>query len=106
MKHDILIVAVVSLVTVAIRFLPFIVFRESENVPESITYLGRALPSAVMGMLVIYCLKDISFTAAPYGIPELVCAALTAGAYLWKKDTSISVVIGTVLYMLMIQKVF
>lgn len=106
MKHEILAVVLISAVTILIRFLPFIIFRDSTQVPESITYLGKALPGAVMGMLVIYCLKDVSFLAPPYGIPELICAALTAGAYLWKKDTSFSVVIGTVLYMILIQKVF
>ena len=106
MKHDIITVAIVSAVTIVIRFLPFAVFRDSDHVPGSITYLGRALPGAVMGMLVVYCMKDISFTIPPYGIPELTAALLTALTYLWKKDTSLSVVTGTVLYMLLVQKVF
>ena len=101
MMHDILIVAMISIVTVAVRFLPFIVFRDRKEVPETVRYLGRVLPGAVMGMLVVYCLKDIDFTASGYGLPQILSVAVTAAAYFWKKDTSISVITGTACYMLL-----
>ncbi len=99
--HDILIVAVISAVTVQIRFLPFIVFRDKDDVPESVRYLGEVLPGAVMGMLVVYCLKDIDLAAAGHGVPQILSVVVTGAAYLWKKDTSLSVIIGTVCYMLL-----
>ena len=101
MMHDILIVAVISIVTVAVRFLPFIVFRDQEDVPETVRYLGKVLPGAVMGMLVVYCLKDINLAAPGYGLPQILSVAVTAAAYFWKKDTSISVITGTACYMLL-----
>ncbi len=100
MMHDVLTVAVVSAVTIAVRFLPFIVFRKAEDVPETIRYLGKVLPGAVMGMLVIFCLKDIDFAATRHGAGELISVALTAASYLWKKDTSLSVIIGTACYLI------
>lgn len=101
MMHDILIVAVISIVTVAVRFLPFIVFRDQEDVPETVRYLGKVLPGAVMGMLVVYCLKDINLAEPGYGLPKILSVAVTAAAFLWKKDTSVSVITGTACYMLL-----
>ena len=101
MMHDVLTVAVISAVTVAVRFLPFVFFRKAEDVPETVKYLGKVLPGAVMGMLVIFCLKDLDLMAAGHGITELLSAAVTAASYLWKKDTSLSVIIGTACYMLL-----
>lgn len=69
-------------------------------------YLGRVLPYAAMGMLVVYCLKDVKLTAAPYGLPELLSVALVAGLHIWKRNTLLSIGAGTVCYMLLIQLVF
>ena len=99
--HDILIVAVISAVTVMIRFLPFIIFWDKDDVPETVRYLGEVLPGAVMGMLVVYCLKDIDLTAAGHGVPQILSVIATAAAYLWRKDTSLSVIIGTACYMIL-----
>ena len=104
--HDILLVAVVALVTILLRFLPFWIFGENRATPPLIAYLGQVLPFAIMGMLVVYCLKDISFTAAPFGIPELLGCAAVALLHIWKRSTLLSIGLGTVFYMLLVQLVF
>ncbi len=99
-----ILIAVMAIVTALLRFLPFIVFKRST--PEYISYLGRVLPSALIGMLVIYCLKDVSVTAAPHGLPELMAAAVVVGLQAWKRNSLLSILSGTVVYMLMVQLVF
>ena len=73
--HDILLVLVMAAVTACIRFAPFVVFRK--KTPEAVKYLGRVLPFAVMGMLMVYCLKDVTLLSWPHGLPEAICIALT-----------------------------
>lgn len=97
-------IAVMAGVTILLRFLPFLIFRH--RVPAYVSYLGRVLPSAIIGMLVIYCLKDMTITAHPFGLPELISAACVAGVQAWKRNSLISILTGTVLYMFMIQIVF
>lgn len=97
-------VAVMAAVTVLTRFLPFLVFRK--KTPKYITYLGNVLPPAIIGMLVIYCLKDVSFAAAPFGLPELIAAASVVGLQAWKRNSLVSILLGTVIYMVLIQLVF
>lgn len=104
--HGILIVAVISLVTIGLRFLPFLIFNGKRSTPEFVTYLGRILPYAIMGMLVVYCLKGISITAAPYGLPEFIACVAVVLLHLWKRNTLISIVGGTVCYMFLAQVVF
>lgn len=104
--HDVLLVAVVALVTVCLRFLPFWIFGEKRTTPTLITYLGQVLPFAIMGMLVVYCLKDVRFTSAPFGAPELICCAIVAALHIWKRNTLLSIGAGTVCYMLLVQLVF
>ena len=100
MKSGIL-VAVMALVTMVLRFLPFLVFRK--RTPPYITYLGRVLPAAIIGMLVIYCLKDVSFLAAPYGLPELVAVGCVVGIQIWKRSSILSILCGTAVYMALIR---
>ena len=76
--HAVLLMAVTALVTMGLRFLPFLIFREGKKAPALLTYLGKVLPFAIMGMLVVYCLKGIRLTEAPYGIPELLGCAIVA----------------------------
>ena len=104
--HGVLIVAVISLVTIGLRFLPFLIFNGKRSTPEFVTYLGRILPYAIVGMLVVYCLKGISITAAPYGLPEFIACVAVVLLHLWKRNTLISIVGGTVCYMLFVQVVF
>jgi len=100
-----LLIAVVSLVTIALRFFPFLIFGERKT-PEKITYLGRVLPYAIMAMLVVYCLKGISFVKMPFGIPELLGVGCVVLLHLWKRNTLISIAGGTICYMMLIQLVF
>ena len=99
-------VAVCALVTAVLRFLPFLIFGENRKTPAVIAYLGQVLPFAIMGMLVVYCLKDISFASAPFGLPELIGCAAVAGLHVWKRSTLLSIGAGTVIYMLLVQFVF
>ena len=103
-SHAAVLVAVMSAVTVLLRFLPFWVFRK--KVPAYITYLGKVLPAAIIGMLVIYCLKDTVITAAPFGAPELIAAALVVLLQAWKRNALLSILGGTAVYMLLVQLVF
>lgn len=104
--HSVWIIVVAALVTMATRFLPFLIFRGSRKTPDIIVYLGKVLPYAIMGMLVVYCLKDVSFLSAPYGIPELLGCAAVAALHLWKRNTLLSIGVGTVFYMVLVQLVF
>ncbi|MGM9590691.1 MAG: branched-chain amino acid transporter permease [Faecousia sp.] len=104
--HSILIIAVTALVTVFLRFLPFLIFGENRETPPVIAYLGQVLPFAIMGMLVVYCLKDVSLLAAPFGIPEAIACALVAGLHIWKRNTLLSIGGGTLCYMLLVQLLF
>ena len=104
--HSALIVAVVALVTIGLRFLPFVIFSGSKPVPPFVAYLGKVLPYAIMGMLVVYCLRGTHIAAAPHGLPELISCALVTILHLWKRNTLISIMGGTACYMLLVQLVF
>lgn len=104
--HAALIVLVGALVTAATRFLPFLIFGSSRKTPDIIVYLGKVLPYAIMGMLVVYCLKDASFLQYPYGIPEILGCLIVAGLHIWKRNSLLSIGVGTVAYMLLVQFVF
>ena len=104
--HTALIIAVAAVVTMVLRFLPFLIFGENRKTPPIIAYLGQVLPYAIMGMLVVYCLKGISFAVAPFGLPEIIAGFLVVLLYVWKRNTLISITAGTVCYMLLIQTVF
>lgn len=106
MNHSILIVAVVALVTMATRFLPFLIFREDHKIPPLVLRLGKVLPYAVIGMLVVYCLKDLTVTASPFGLPELLACGAVVGLHVYKRNTLLSIGGGTLLYMLLLQFVF
>lgn len=95
-------IAVISAVTALTRFLPFMVFSGRRETPQFILWLGRVLPYAIMGMLVVYCLKGISVTAAPYGIPELVGVLSVVLLHIWKRNSIISIAGGTAVYMLIV----
>ena len=103
--HAAALVAVIALVTAILRFLPFFLFRGRQT-PVFITYLGKVLPYAIMGMLVVYCLRGTTFLKAPHGIPELICVALVALLHLWKRNTLLSILLGTASYMLLVQLIF
>ena len=106
MINDVLLIAIVALITMALRFLPFLIFGENCKTPPLVTYLGQVLPYAIMGMLVVYCLKDVNLTTVPFGIPELIGCSVVAVLHLWKRNTLLSIGAGTVCYMLLVQFVF
>ena len=99
-----LLIAVMSAVTILIRALPFLIF--GERTPKYISYLGKVLPPAIIGMLVIYCLKDVTPAVRPFGIPELIAAASVVGVQAWKRNSLVSILTGTAVYMVLIQAVF
>lgn len=101
-----IIIGCVALGTMVTRFLPFIIFPDHKEVPDYIAYLGKVLPYAVIGLLVIYCLKDISVTSMPFGLPELIGVGGTVLLHLWKRNTLLSIGGGTFLYMIIVQYVF
>ena len=104
--HSAAIIAVTAIVTAALRFLPFLIFGENRKTPPIIEYLGKVLPFAIMGMLVVYCLKDISVLSFPYGLPELIACAAVVVLHVWKRNSLLSIGGGTVCYMLLVQLVF
>ena len=99
-------VAVIALVTAGLRFLPFLVFGGGRKTPDIISRLSAALPSAVMAMLVVYCLRGTSFASAAGWVPALIACVVTAGLHVWRRNTLLSIVSGTVIYMLLVQLVF
>ncbi len=102
--NEAILITAMAVTTAMLRFLPFLVFRK--QTPKYISYLGKVLPPAIIGMLVIYCLKDTSFAAYPFGIPELIAVACVVGVQIWKRNSLISILAGTVIYMILIQAVF
>lgn len=105
-SHSLMLVVVISLVTIIIRFLPFVIFRSDDKMPKVLEYLGGVLPGAIMGMLVVYCFKSTVVMTWPFALPELIATGVVIGLYLWKRNTLISIGIGTVLYMILVQIVF
>lgn len=104
--EQIIMIAAVILATMLTRFLPFILFPAGKPTPKYIQYLGKVLPAAVFGLLVVYCLKDVSLFAGSHGIPELISIAVVIGLHLWKRQMLLSIAGGTVCYMLLVQLVF
>lgn len=106
LTQQIITVGVCVLATVLMRFLPFFAFAGGRSVPKYVRYLGAALPAAIFGMLVVYCLKDVDVTGGSHGLPELIAIGVTAALHRWKRKMLLSVAGGTVCYMLLVQLVF
>lgn len=104
--HGALLVAVVAGVTALIRFLPFVVFGGGRPTPKFVVYLAGVLPCAIMAMLVVYCLRGVDLLGPTHGLPELLAGAAVVGLHLWKKNTLLSIAVGTALYMVLVQAVF
>lgn len=101
-----LIILTVAVSTFATRVVPFLIFPKGKEIPPVIQYLGKVLTPAVIGMLVIYCLKSTSILEAPHGVPEAIAVAVTALLHVWKRNNLLSIGAGTVLYMVLVQMVF
>ena len=106
LTEQIVTIALVVLGTMTTRFLPFLVFLPGKPTPKYIQYLGKVLPSAVFGLLVVYSLKDVNILAGSHGIPELISISLVVALHLWKRQMLLSIAGGTVCYMLLVQFVF
>lgn len=106
MTEEILTIGLCALATMLTRFLPFLVFRADKPTPKYISYLGKALPAAIFGMLVVYCLKNTDVTAGSHGLPELMAIGIVVLLHLWKQNMLLSIGGGTVCYMLLVQCVF
>ncbi len=103
--HSIFIVAVVAVVTIALRFLPFFIFGGKKKTPEVILYLGKVLPYAIMGMLVVYCLRSIPTGSITAGLAQIFACFVVVVLHLWKRNTVLSIIGGTVVYMVLVQVV-
>lgn len=103
---SLLIIILVSATTFATRVTPFLLFPKGKEIPETVQYLGKVLTPAVIGMLVVYCLKGTSVTTAPYGLPEFISVAAVIVLHVWKRNNLLSIGAGTVLYMFLIQRIF
>ena len=104
--HSGMLVAVMAFITFLLRALPFVIFGGKRKTPAYITYLSDVLPCAIIGMLVVYCLRNIEILSSPHGLPELAACAVVAGLHLWRKNTLFSITVGTVVYMVLVQMVF
>ena len=104
--HAMIVIVVMGLAVLATRIVPVLIFGRGEKVPEFIMYLGRVVPYTAMGLLIVYCLRDVPVLEAPHALPEIISLAVVTLTYLWKRNSILSVVIGTVLYMFLVQSVF
>ncbi len=106
LQQRIITIAVVVIGTMLTRFLPFLLFPAGKPTPKYIRYLGDVLPSAVFGLLVVYCLKNVSILTGSHGLPELIAIAVVVALHKWKWQMLLSIAGGTVCYMLLVQLVF
>lgn len=102
----VIMICMVILGTVITRFLPFIIFKSDKPTPKYVQYLGKMLPSAALGMLVIYCLKGASLFKGNHAIPELISIMVVVLLHLWKRQMLISIAGGTIFYMIFVQLIF
>lgn len=105
-QQSLIIFAVIALGTILTRALPFILFPDNRETPKYILYLGKVLPYAIIGLLIVYCLKNVSLLVSPYGIPEGIAVLSVVLLHLWKSNTLLSIGGGTVVYMVLVQVVF
>ena len=106
MTHSALLVAVMAAGTLLLRALPFLVFGSGRKTPAYILYLGKVLPPAIIGMLVIYCLREVQPLAGSHGLPEAIAVLCVIGLQAWKRQSLLSILGGTVIYMILVQLVF
>lgn len=106
LNEQLITIALIVLGTMTTRFLPFLVFPPGKETPKYIQYLGKVLPAAVFGLLVVYSLKGVNVLAGTHGIPELISISVVIALHLWRRQTLLSIAGGTVCYMLLVQFVF
>ncbi len=106
LTQQIITIGLCAIATMLTRFLPFLVFSSHKEPPKFIKYIGTALPGAIFGMLIVYCLKGVSLISYSYGLPELIGVGVVILLHLWKRKMLLSIASGTVVYMLLVQLVF
>ncbi len=104
--RTILTILVVGITIFVTRLIPFLLFPKNKPIPETVQYLGKVLPPAVIGMLLVYCLKDVTVVKYPYGIPEMIAITVVVVLHIWRRNNLLSIGAGTVLYMFLVQVVF
>lgn len=97
----VILISAMALTTIALRALPFLVF--GKRTPKYISYLGKVLPQALIALLVVYCLKDVSVTVRPFGLPELIAGVSVIAMQAWRRNAVLSILLGTVIYMALIR---
>ncbi len=103
--QQMIVIGLCILATAGLRFLPFVVFSGKRETPAFVRYLGRALPSAIFALLVVYCLRNVD-VRVNFALPEVIALAVTVGLHLWKRQMLLSIAGGTAVYMLLVQTVF
>ena len=103
LAQQIVTIGICALATMLTRFLPFAVFSEKRKTPPYIEYLGGALPGAIFAMLVVYCLRNLTLFSGDHGLPELLAVGCTVLIHLWKRNTLLSIALGTAAYMILIR---
>ena len=106
LQQQMITIGMVVFGTLLTRFLPFLLFPAGKPTPKYVQYLGKVLPSAVFGLLVVYCLKDVSLFSGSHGVPEAIAIAAVAALHLWKRQMLLSIAGGTLCYMVLVQMVF
>lgn len=101
-----IILLVVCLATIITRFLPFILFKNIKSNNGYIKYLGEVLPYSAIGLIVVYCLRGVDLNASPYGLPEAIAIISIIILHYWKENTLLSISLGTIIYMILVQFVF
>lgn len=100
------IILAVAVTTFATRVVPFLIFPKGKEIPGAVQYMGRVLTPAIIGMLVVYCLRNTQILTGAHGVPELLAVTVTAGLHVWKRNNLLSIGAGTVFYMVLIQMFF
>ncbi|MGN0169501.1 MAG: branched-chain amino acid transporter permease [Lachnospiraceae bacterium] len=106
LTEQIITIGMIVAATMLTRFLPFLAFPAGKPTPKYVQYLGKVLPSAVFGLLVIYCLKNVSILTGSHGLPELIAIIVVVLLHYWKRQMLLSIAGGTICYMLLVQMVF
>ena len=104
--RSVVIILLVAITTLATRAIPFILFPNGKKITKAVQYLGKVLPPAVIGMLVVYCFKGVEIMNSPFGLPELIAGLTVVVLHIWKRNNLLSIGIGTILYMVLVQYVF
>lgn len=105
-SRSILIILIVAVVTFATRVAPFVLFPSGKKIPKTVEDLGKILPPAIIGMLVVYCFKSTALLSFPFGLPELIASLTVIVLHVWKRNNLLSIGAGTILYMILVQTVF